>query len=380
MNVQAIFYANPDGYPPIINGARLLAASGHRVDLLCRVDEDTTRAYYPPAVSVRRLQVEAPRTWQSFFSFVWQALRLADIGTTVFIGHDMHGLLVARLLAARRRRPLIYHCHDFVEDGAALNRGGRLVKAFEARFARTADLVIVPDAERAQVVARALGLRRPPLVVGNAPLQRAEPSTRLQEVLAERGIHFSRILFRQGRIGSGHAIEATIRSMPLWREASWGFVIIGRQDEAYNETLRELARRNGVAERFVILPTVRSYDEVALYTAGADIGNALYEPTNVNNVYMTTASNKTMEYMAAGLPLLVSDRPGFRALVERYACGLIADESDPASIAAAVNALLGDPERARQMGSHAAQAFEQEFRYDRQFAPVLEELCRLART
>lgn len=377
MVVQAIFYANPDGYPPIINSARVLAAANHRVAILCHATDTTSKVDYPPQVTVTRISAEAHNTWRSYLNFVRRTLRLADANASAFVGHDMHGFLVARLLATRYRRPLLYHCHDFAENQADLALGGRLVKLFEQRFARTADLVIVPDAERAQAVAQTLHLRRQPVVVANAPLQRAEPSSHLQATLADLGFIFSHVVLRQGRIGVGHAIEATVRSLPLWQDPTWGFVIMGLADDDYHLHLRDLAQQCGVTHRFVILPPV-AYDQVACFTAGASVGHALYDPIHINNRYITTASNKVMEYMAAGLPLLASDRPGLRALVARYDCGLTADESDPASIAAAVNTLLGNSQRARQMGANAAHAFDQEFRYDRQFAPVLAALTELA--
>jgi hypothetical protein len=169
----------------------------------------------------------------------------------------------------------------------------------------------------------------------------------------------------------------TIRSLPLWRNRNWGLVIMGPGEAAYIEYLRSVAQSCGVAEQFVYLPPV-GYDQVADFTPGAQVGHSLYDPVNVNHQYATTAANKIMEYMAAGLPVLASDRPGLRALVERYECGLTADESDPASIAAAVNTLLGDTQRARQMGANGARAFEEEFRYDKQFAPVLAAITELA--
>jgi glycosyltransferase involved in cell wall biosynthesis len=378
MKVQAIFYSNPDGYPPIINSARVLAAAGHQVDILCRATDSSPKVVYPSQVTVRRLSLDADNTWRAYLDFTFQALRRADTTATVFVGHDMHGYLVARLVAARGHRPVIYHCHDFAERGEGIPLGGRLVRAFEKRFARTADLVIVPDRERGAVVASELRLRTPPLIVANAPL--SAPSRiglALQQALAERGLHFSGILWRQGRVGEGHGIEMTIRSLPLWRNRNWGLVIMGPGEAAYIEYLRSVAQSCGVAEQFVYLPPV-GYDQVADFTPGAQVGHSLYDPVNVNHQYATTAANKIMEYMAAGLPVLASDRPGLRALVERYECGLTADESDPASIAAAVITLLGDTQRARQMGANGARAFEEEFRYDKQFAPVLAAITELA--
>jgi glycosyltransferase involved in cell wall biosynthesis len=286
-------------------------------------------------------------------------------------------LLPARLLASRHRRPLVYHCHDFADRNCTLSLGSRLVRAFQHYFARTADLVIVPDAERGALIARELHLKRAPLLVANAPLSRpAAKGEALRQALCQRGASFERVVFRQGRIGTGHGIEVTLRSMPLWASENWGFAVMGIAEPAYLGQLSALAQALGVEKRFVVLPPV-GYDQVAQFTPGADLGHALYEPVHFNHTYFTTASNKVMEYMAAGLPLLISDTPVSRALLEKYACGLTADHSRPESVAAAVNCLLGDPARARQMGAAAARAFEQVFCYERQFAPALDAVRAL---
>ena len=327
--LQAIFYNNPDGYPPIVNSARLLAAEGYGLDILCREYGPQWGIPYPAGVTLHRIAPPSTSSLVAYFHFIWQAWRQADRNASIFVGHDMHGFLPAYLLARRKRKPVIYHCHDFVIDNARLALGGRLVKAFEQRYARQADLVIVPDAARAAVMARALGLERPPLVVANAPLQANQASgDTLRQALARLGLQFEQVLFRQGRIGPGHALENTLRSMPHWADERWGFVVMGLVEDAYRQALRQLAQEMGAAGRFVILPPV-AYDQVAAYTPAAAAGHALYDPIHVNNQHITTASNKIMEYLAAGVPLLVSDRPDLRRFVDRYHCGLAADETSP---------------------------------------------------
>jgi glycosyltransferase involved in cell wall biosynthesis len=159
--------------------------------------------------------------------------------------------------------------------------------------------------------------------------------------------------------------------MPLWKNARWGLAVMGPSEPGYVHSVVELAETLGVSQRFAILPLV-PYDKLPLYTPGAHVGHALYEPIHINHLYPTTASNKLLEYMAAGLPVIVSDRPGLRAFVDKYKCGLLADEISPESIAAAVNALLDDPELAHRLGGAGVRAFEEELNYERQFAPVLE--------
>lgn len=373
--IQAIFYNNPDGYPPIVNGARILNDAGFSLELFCRNSNQCARVTYPPQTVIQRITIHSRWSWVEYLGFTIEVIRRSGSDKKLFIGHDMHGLLPARLLATRYRCPLVYHCHDFAEVGGDLALGGRLVKLFERRFARTADLVIVPDRERSAVVATELNLLAPPLVAANAPIHtfRGTGDALKQAVRDHSSNSVKKIVFRQGRIAPGHAIEETIRSIRFWDCTNWVFAVMGPGDTAYVNSLKALAVREEVSEQFVVLPAI-SYDDLAQYTPGADLGHALYLPTHVNNVHITTASNKLMEYMAAGLPILVSDRPALRRFVTRHACGVTADESSPRSIANAVNELLGTPDRARQMGVAGQEAFKHRYRYAYQFAPVVETI------
>jgi glycosyltransferase involved in cell wall biosynthesis len=380
--IQAVVYTNPDGYPPIINSARLLAQAGFRLDIFSHdayrnVYRMIGAIQYPAHVQVHRLPADSRGTWQNYLRFVGRVLAYGNSSAALFVGHDMYGLLPATILAHRYRRPLIYHCHDFAESGRSVPLGSSVIRMIERRIAHRADLVIVPDAARAEVVAQELRLKRRPLVVANAPIHRFDGSgTALHQALAQQGKRFTRILFRQGSIGPGHALEATLQSLPHWNDPTWGFVIMGFGESDYLERLSDLAHTLGVEQHFAVLPRVR-YDEIDQFIRGADAGHGLYEPVHINNIHIATASNKIMEYMAAGLPILVSDTPALRALVATHRCGMTADESNPMSIAATVNQLFANPDQMRSMSAAAVQAFEQEFCYERQFAPVLEHVQAL---
>lgn len=255
--------------------------------------------------------------------------------------------------------------------------GSHIVRIFEQIIARTADIVIVPDKKRAEVISQQLSLSKFPFIVSNAPIHAFSGSgISLTNALSERDQQFDRILIRQGRIGPGHAIEATLRSMPMWASRKWGFILLGWGEPTFRDRLIQLAGSLGVSDQFIILPAV-GYDQLAGFTTGAHAGHALYEPIHINNMHITTASNKTMEYMAAGLPILLSDYPAEMDFVKKYRCGLVADESSPQSIAEAVNRLLGDAATAHQMGAAGRVAFDCEFCYERQYAPVMQEIGRL---
>ncbi|MGH9563030.1 MAG: glycosyltransferase, partial [Terracidiphilus sp.] len=60
--------------------------------------------------------------------------------------------------------------------------------------------------------------------------------------------------------------------------------------------------------------------------------------------------NKLFEYMSAGLPVIVSDFPGWREVVEMTEAGLLVDPTSPVAIAEAMRWCLDHPEEALAMG------------------------------
>ena len=376
---QIIFYGDPYGYPPIINCARGLAEAGWRVEIFCRDEHTHDEVRLPDSVSVRRIAGSAKHRWSEYATFVWKAASMAK-GGTIVAGHDMHGLIPAALVSLKSGTPLVYHCHDFAERGRILPAGSRVVKWLERLVARRARMTLVPDERRAQVVKEQLGLRSDPFVMPNAPRMGPRPQGgALRSELRSAGHEFERIVLRQGRVGPGHGIEATIRSMPFWESQAWGFIVVGPAEPRFAQGLRDLANQIGVANRFVILPPV-SYDRVPSLTVDADLGHALYDPININHIEMGTASNKVLEYMAAGIPILVPESTSFNYLVSRFHCGICVDPESPDAIAAAISRVLRDEAMDREMGNAGRRGFESELNYDIHFARLeerLESLCTL---
>ena len=66
--------------------------------------------------------------------------------------------------------------------------------------------------------------------------------------------------------------------------------------------------------------------------------------------YRESLPIKLFEYMAAGLPVIASDFPSWRLIVEDGGCGLCVDASSPEAIAEAMCEIASDPVRAAKMG------------------------------
>lgn len=80
----------------------------------------------------------------------------------------------------------------------------------------------------------------------------------------------------------------------------------------------------------------------------AGIMTYLPRPNHINAM-----PTKLYDYMAAGLPVIVSDFPLWRNIVEEGECGICVDPENPSSIAEAIERLLDRPEEAARMGANA---------------------------
>ena len=65
---------------------------------------------------------------------------------------------------------------------------------------------------------------------------------------------------------------------------------------------------------------------------------------------------KVYEYMAAGLPVIVSDYPFMRRSVQEDGFGVAVDPADTDAIADAIRQILSDPQAAAQMAENGRQA------------------------
>jgi glycosyltransferase involved in cell wall biosynthesis len=104
--------------------------------------------------------------------------------------------------------------------------------------------------------------------------------------------------------------------------------------------------------------------------SSARAGLVVYHPAP-NHMY--AQPNKLFEYMACGIPVVASNFPYWRDIVDSVGCGLLVDPQDPWAIAEAVKWLLDHPDEAELMGRRGREAVIHEYNWESQI-PILVRL------
>ena len=93
--------------------------------------------------------------------------------------------------------------------------------------------------------------------------------------------------------------------------------------------------------------------------------------------YVEAYPVKLFEYMAAGLPVIATDVPLWREVLETHGCGVCVPHGSPERLGAAIGELLDDDERARGMGERGRAAAVEHYSWETQAAVLLELYAEL---
>jgi len=108
----------------------------------------------------------------------------------------------------------------------------------------------------------------------------------------------------------------------------------------------------------------------------ATVGLALLKPVGD---YPDSYTTKLFEYMALGLPVITSDFPLYRDVVERHQCGFCLSPYDPAQLAATLTYLIEHPDEACLMGKRGRLAVEQSYNWTTEAVKLLNFYALIGR-
>lgn len=323
----------------VLREAGALVAAGHEVTVVhlptATAAEPAGLPYGLTSATLRRGRERLPRPLRLGTEATRLALRAAASRPDAIHAHDAAMLLPGLLAARRSGARLVYDSHELA-TGVPYRRGpwSALVATAERLGAPRADAVIAVSDGIAAKLDERYRLRASPVVIRNLPDLPPPGATPVPDLRRLLGVGDAPLVLHQGAVASGRGGETLLRALALLPDAN--LLFLGAEG-GYAERLGVAARQHGVAARVHLVGPVPPAALLS-HTAQADVGISLLSDNCEN--HRLALPNKLFEYVAAGLPVVVSDLPEAARLVRERGIGFTADPADPASVAAALRTAL----------------------------------------
>jgi glycosyltransferase involved in cell wall biosynthesis len=362
-----------------------LARAGHEVRLVVRADtheppRDAFEFYGAEPIDGLRivaLGFGGPATWRRA-AFLATALefasrRDADVVFTRDLGVASATLRVPRAL----RPPLIYESHGLsaivgAQMGQYLSTASNASPAKQRRLARREQFVW-QNAEGYLTITSGLA-RELSSAYGARPLLAVVPDgARLpakREFVSPPADGF--VAAYSGHLYPWKGVDVFVRALALCEGVS-GLIVGGHPAEPDLERVRGLVASQGLADRVRLTGLLPPSGVPALLTRA----HVLVLPncaTAISSTY--TSPLKLFEYLAAGRPIVASDLPAFREVLDDDVTAVLVAPDDPAALAEALTRLRNDASRADRL-ARAAFALAAAYSWDaraRRIAAVAEEI------
>lgn len=347
---------------------KTLVQSGHDVTLVINHDKDEVI----DGVQIRALSRPASRL-RRFVTSGFKALKVARReGPDVYHLHDPELLPWALLLRLTGRR-VIFDMHENLP--AAISSKGwiagwlrkplaRAVKFFEKLAFRYVPVIFAEHSySREYTTARShetvLNL---PVVEELAAIERTRnPAFSL--------VYVGRVADQRGSLTTLEAIKR-IDQTP---GPSVEFECIGGSTPGHEKELHDYVSRHnleGVRLHGRLHPA-DAWDKAA----SCHLGLAMLHP--VSN-YLESYPTKMFEYMALGIPVLVSNFPLYDEIIQQTGAGKTADPLDPESIADTIRWFMEHPQEAREMGRKGREAAMSDYSWHHEAKKLLAFYERVA--
>jgi len=251
----------------------------------------------------------------------------------LLVSNDLDTLLANYLASKQKSKPLVYDSHEYFTEVPELK--GRKAKdvweRIEAKiFPKLKDIITVNKSIADLYQAK---YDKKLKVVRNIPLRQSKIATLTK---MELGIKHQHVIIMQGAgINMDRGAEEAVLAMKYVENAV--LLIVGSGDVL--EILKSIVKHENLEEKIQFIPRL-TLDKLYAYTTLADVGLSLDKNTNLNYYY--SLPNKIFDYIQCGTPVLASDLPEVKNIIQSYDVGLVLEEHSPKSIAKSLNFMLSN--------------------------------------
>jgi len=284
----------------------------------------------------------------------------------VYYTHELDSLFIGIMLKFLKRKPIIYLCREYYPEKQYYRRGRKFkligkilfyysIKLYERLFYSFADAIVCVNNHMAH---RFKKLGKPTFVIPNYPsLSFIENKTNSSIKLPPNTIIYI------GGINDERNIKSLLRILAIIRNkfhCNANLAIYGNGEEKYLAEIRSLAVSLGISEHLILGKV--PYKDIPALLSQAKIGIFLLKGDNIAHHWGEPV--KFFEYAAAGLPVIISDLPAKRRLVEIFKNGYLVDPNNELLIAEKCVELLNNPQKAKKIGESGKKCFLEKFNWE----------------
>lgn len=248
----------------------------------------------------------------------------------VVLANDLDTLPASFLACRLKRKPVVYDSHEYFTEVPEL-----IDRKFQQNTWRLLERMMVPKIKHAYTVSEGIAKVYNELYNGNFKVIRNLPNYHSESGIKKATVS---IIIYQGALNVGRGIELMIQSMQYVPDAELHIVGIGDIEEK----LKQLVKNEGLQEKVRFLGRIDPKDLYKI-TSQASVGLSLEENRGLN--YYFALPNKLFDYIQGRVPVIVSNLPEMRSIVENYRVGEVLLERTPEKLAGLVNKMIENSEK-----------------------------------
>jgi glycosyltransferase involved in cell wall biosynthesis len=321
--------------------ARSLVKAGYEVVLIARHDKEEVVA------GVHVVPLPSPKSrLQRMTRVLWRLYRLAvRENADVYHFHDPELMTVGLLLKLRGRK-VIWDVHEHYPNSI-------LDKYYLARPLRR--VISKSFARYRKMKVRSGRIENYPII---------ELSESFAKDPQEKIVYLGGMSRMRGLLEVLDAFAVVAKKYPRWE-----LCLVGSYSPpSFEKDMKDRVSALGLGANVKFIPWV-PYEEKERLSSQAAMGVITYLPYSNNT---SCLPNKLFDYMLVGLPVIASNFPLYREVVEPSHCGLIVDPSRPEEIARAMEYLIEHPQEARQMGENGRRAVREQYNWEKEGEKLLQ--------
>jgi glycosyltransferase involved in cell wall biosynthesis len=266
----------------------------------------------------------------------------------IYHSNDLNTLPQGYICKLIKKGKLIYDSHE-----VQTSRTGYVGKQYyylEKYLIKKIDKMIMTTDTRAEYNAKLYGIQKPE-VIHNYPFFRVpiEGSIDLHE---ELNIPKEEpILLYQGGIQQGRGLEKIVEAIPNFKRG----IVVFIGDGKIKDKIVNMCKESGIMDKVRFVSKV-PVNQLLNYTQNAYLGFQVLQ--NICYNHYSTLSNKLFEYIMSEVPVVASNFPEIKKVVEGERIGLTIDPHHSENIAKAVNFMLDNPEKHHEFKTNCKKARE----------------------